>query len=144
MCARAPLWLACAQATNQGNSQVSSFGFGGTNAHGIFWGQNISIKEDGGWSQCSCRPSNWLKLVSDVIASESDRIPGSTDLRLNSRPSFVCSFQLPSFLLLPHVGEDVERVWMKKLLSRPPPEVRPMGWHPRGPESPKRGVGGVV
>ncbi|CAJ1347259.1 unnamed protein product [Effrenium voratum] len=54
-------------ATNQGNSQVSSFGFGGTNAHGVFWGQNVSIKE------------------------------------------------------------DVEKVWMKKLLSRPPPEVRPMG-----------------
>lgn len=54
-------------ATNQGNSQVSSFGFGGTNAHGIFWGQNVTIKE------------------------------------------------------------DVEKVWMKKLLSRPPPEVRPMG-----------------
>eukprot|EP00439_Symbiodinium_sp_Y106_P047823 s4308_g6.t1 len=54
-------------ATNQGNSQVSSFGFGGTNAHGVFWGMNVSIKE------------------------------------------------------------DVEKVWMKKLLSRPPPEVRPMG-----------------
>eukprot|EP00931_Biecheleriopsis_adriatica_P086449 TRINITY_DN61125_c0_g1_i1.p1 TRINITY_DN61125_c0_g1~~TRINITY_DN61125_c0_g1_i1.p1 ORF type:complete len:1003 (-),score=182.35 TRINITY_DN61125_c0_g1_i1:44-2947(-) len=54
-------------ATNQGNSQVSSFGFGGTNAHGVFWGQNYII------------------------------------------------------------NESVERLWMKKLLSRPPPEVRPMG-----------------
>ena len=35
-----------AEATNQGNSQVSSFGFGGTNAHGVFWGMNVSIKED--------------------------------------------------------------------------------------------------
>jgi len=54
-------------ATTSGNSQVSSFGFGGTNAHGIFWG-----KYEG-------------------------------------------------------VVQDVERLWMKKLLSRPPPEVRPMG-----------------
>ena len=25
------------------------------------------------------------------------------------------------------IRQDVEKVWMKKLLSRPPPEVRPMG-----------------
>mmetsp|Transcript_120112 Transcript_120112/g.299623 ORF Transcript_120112/g.299623 Transcript_120112/m.299623 type:complete len:960 (+) Transcript_120112:115-2994(+) len=30
----------------QGHSQVSSFGFGGTNAHGIFWGQNLDITPD--------------------------------------------------------------------------------------------------
>ena len=30
----------------------------------------------------------------------------------------------------PH--QDVEKVWMKKLLSRPPPEVRPMGLGPQG------------
>ena len=28
------------------------------------------------------------------------------------------------------VFQDVEKVWMKKLLSRPPPEVRPMGGPP--------------
>ena len=38
--------MAVSEATNQGNSQVSSFGFGGTNAHGIFWGQNVTIKEE--------------------------------------------------------------------------------------------------
>mmetsp|Transcript_67468 Transcript_67468/g.156609 ORF Transcript_67468/g.156609 Transcript_67468/m.156609 type:complete len:957 (+) Transcript_67468:179-3049(+) len=30
----------------QGHSQVSSFGFGGTNGHGIFWGQNFSNQPD--------------------------------------------------------------------------------------------------
>mmetsp|Transcript_99921 Transcript_99921/g.254152 ORF Transcript_99921/g.254152 Transcript_99921/m.254152 type:complete len:961 (+) Transcript_99921:94-2976(+) len=30
----------------QGHSQVSSFGFGGTNAHGIFWGQNLDMTPD--------------------------------------------------------------------------------------------------
>mmetsp|Transcript_30512 Transcript_30512/g.65708 ORF Transcript_30512/g.65708 Transcript_30512/m.65708 type:complete len:960 (+) Transcript_30512:75-2954(+) len=30
----------------QGHSQVSSFGFGGTNAHGIFWGQNLDLTPD--------------------------------------------------------------------------------------------------
>lgn len=50
-----------------GNCQVSSFGFGGTNAHGIFWGKSMDV------------------------------------------------------------NQDVEKLWMRKLLSRPPPEVRPMG-----------------
>lgn len=54
-------------AYTSGNCQVSSFGFGGTNAHGIFWGKSSVI------------------------------------------------------------NQDVERLWMRKLLSRPPPEVRPMG-----------------
>jgi len=30
----------------QGHSQVSSFGFGGTNAHGIFWGRNMAYSPD--------------------------------------------------------------------------------------------------
>merc|ERR1712187_248863 len=30
----------------QGHGQVSSFGFGGSNGHGIFWGHNILIEED--------------------------------------------------------------------------------------------------
>lgn len=55
---------------NSGHSQVSSFGFGGTNAHGIFWGH----------------------------AEE--------------------------------VNDDVEKLWLKKLRSKPPPEVRPMGRNP--------------
>lgn len=54
----------------QGHSQVSSFGFGGTNAHGIFWGQNL------------------------------DMIP------------------------------DTEKLFHRKLKSRPPPEVRVMGSNP--------------
>ncbi|CAE8690848.1 unnamed protein product, partial [Polarella glacialis] len=44
-----------------------SFGFGGTNAHGVFWGESVDV------------------------------------------------------------NQDVERVWMRKLMMRPPPEVRPMG-----------------
>ncbi|CAE8633086.1 unnamed protein product, partial [Polarella glacialis] len=54
-------------AYTRGNSQVSSFGFGGTNAHGVFWGESVDV------------------------------------------------------------NQDVERVWMRKLMMRPPPEVRPMG-----------------
>lgn len=54
-------------AANQGHSQVSSFGFGGTNAHGIFWGRSADLKQ------------------------------------------------------------DVQKLWLRKLLARPPPEVRPMG-----------------
>jgi len=30
----------------QGHSQVSSFGFGGSNGHGIFWGENIEYQPD--------------------------------------------------------------------------------------------------
>lgn len=30
----------------QGHCQVSSFGFGGSNGHGIFWGHNILVNED--------------------------------------------------------------------------------------------------
>jgi hypothetical protein len=30
----------------QGHAQVSSFGFGGSNGHGLFWGHNILVSED--------------------------------------------------------------------------------------------------
>merc|ERR1712232_92765 len=30
----------------QGHSQVSSYGFGGSNAHGIFWGESIELSGD--------------------------------------------------------------------------------------------------
>jgi len=30
-------------AYTQGHSQVSSFGFGGSNGHGVFWGENVNI-----------------------------------------------------------------------------------------------------